>query len=234
MNQKKMISVFLDGIEYVINESDNTAGVFRICNSVSEILIPRTIMYNSKKYAVTSILTSAIDLSKNLKSIKFQLFSQVRSFGYNSFYHSLIESITIPTSVTEISKGWCSRASRLKEIKIMPTNPRYSIIDKKIIIGKSKIGQKNNDTIVFAMKNIETVKIPNYITTIDAYSFKNCQKIKKIEFSQPSMLETIEEFAFSYSSITDIQLPETVKEIGDGVFSFCQKLEKFEFEKNSE
>lgn len=219
----------LAGITYKINESDKTAEVSKIDESLIKVVIPRTIKYNSSNYVVISVLKDALNSTRNLKSIKFQLFSQVRLFDYLSFANTSIEKITIPSSVTEIKGGWCREAFNLKKIKIMASNPRYSLLDKKIIIGKSNIEQKKHDTIVFAMNNIEYVKIPNYIKIIGTCAFENCKQIKNFEFLQNSILETIENFAFNGSSIQSIQVPDTVTEIGMYAFSICENLEKVDF-----
>ena len=57
--------VYYDNIAYLINEEENTAGVFNSEGShAQKIIIPRSIEHGSKKYDVTSILMNAFNKSQ--------------------------------------------------------------------------------------------------------------------------------------------------------------------------
>lgn len=60
-----------EGIEYLINYADLTAGVIG-CNSTKiNVKIPRSIIYESNEFIIISILEKAFD-SKAIKSIEFE------------------------------------------------------------------------------------------------------------------------------------------------------------------
>ena len=59
-----------------------------------------------------------------------------------------------------------------------------------MIIGKSTLEQEHYDVLVFCIRNIENIKIPDFIEIIDSYSFQECHKLQSVEF--PSNLKIIE------------------------------------------
>ena len=59
-------------------------------------------------------------------------------------------------------------------------------------------------------------------------AFKNCNKIKGIEFCES--IETIGTYAFYGSTIRNITIPATVEDIGNYAFAGCKYLEEIEVE----
>ena len=59
-------------------------------------------------------------------------------------------------------------------------------------------------------------------------AFKNCNKIKGVEFSET--IKSIGTYAFYGSTIKSITIPSTIKEIGNYAFAGCKYLEKIEVE----
>lgn len=103
-----------------------------------------------------------------------------------------------------------------------------------MIIGKSSIEQDNYDVVVFCFRNVEHVKIPNFIRIIDSYAFSECQKLKSVEFTSDSELHTISKYAFSLSSITNFSIPRSVKILDEHCFSNCKQFKKIEIPFNSQ
>lgn len=82
--------------------------------------------------------------AKNLKELKFQKNSEFL----------IIESINIPSSLTELKPGWCNITANLNKIIIFPGNQRYALYnDNKFIIGKS-LHQNDYDCLVFCVRRI--------------------------------------------------------------------------------
>jgi len=71
--------------------------------------------------------------------------------------------------------------------------------------------------------NLETVVLPNTITSIDAKTFYNCENLKSINI--PTGLTSIGDSAFeSCRSLANITIPDTVKSIGESAFANCISL----------
>ena len=75
----------------------------------------------------------------------------------------------------------------------------------------------------FAELEIETVKIPDSVTSIGEEAFYNCTNLTSITI--PNSVTSIGEKAFSEcSSLTSITIPDSVISIGKNAFSYCSEL----------
>ena len=73
--------------------------------------------------------------------------------------------------------------------------------------------------------SIETVKIPESVTSIGEFAFYKCKKLKETYF--PKSLEKLGKSAYSgCSEIKEVIVPDTVTEMGESEFSNCISLEK--------
>lgn len=61
--------------------------------------------------------------------------------------------------------------------------------ERKIVVGKSDINEENCDTIHFACRDIEIIRIPNSIKLIRFDAFENCGKLNVIEFKDALSFE---------------------------------------------
>ena len=68
----------------------------------------------------------------------------------------------------------------------------------------------------FSETGISSVKLPDTITVIAAYTFENCQNLSSVRL--PAYLEEIGAYAFSSTEITSIDIPESVYRIGSYAF----------------
>ena len=85
--------------------------------------------------------------------------SKLQTIGYGAFCLSSVECLTIPSNLTDLQDGWCLETDKLTKIFVSKNNPRYSLYEDKIIIGKSTIENDVYDVLVFSVRNIEKVKI---------------------------------------------------------------------------
>ena len=74
-------------------------------------------------------------------------------------------------------------------------------------------------------KNITSITIPNTITKIGQYAFKQCESLQNITIANDSQLENIDKCAFyECTSLGTINIPNSVTQIGDSAFYNCSSL----------
>ena len=89
-----------------------------------------------------------------------------------AFNGSSIESISIPSDISELQDGWRCGTSNLTKISIIQRkiqNIRY--FDDNKIVGKSDIKSSLFDVLLFAPRNIKIVTIPPTIKQISSHAF---------------------------------------------------------------
>lgn len=75
----------------------------------------------------------------------------------------------------------------------------------------------------FASSSLESVTIPNTITSIADYAFYNCKNLTNI--TMPNSVTSIEDYAFGYCrNLTSITIPNSVTSIGKYAFYYCENL----------
>lgn len=81
----------------------------------------------------------------------------------------------------------------------------------------------NNTVTNVIDKNIKNVDIPNSVTKIGAYVFKNCTSLKAITI--PNSVTKIGDGAFyNCKSLKSINIPNSITKIGDSTFEVCKSL----------
>ena len=228
-DQPKSINkkVEYEGLTYLINEEKKTAGVIGCKSGITKVIIPKKIKYKSKKYYVTSILEEAFKDSE-IDSIKFALGSKIQTINKNAFIGTFIKSITIPSKLTELKNCWCYCTPKLNKISVSPTNPYFKVYQNKFIIGKSSIEQKNYDQLIFCVRDVETVTIPDFIEHVCSCAFYRCENLIELKITENSKLQTIDDFAFTSISIQSLRIPSQIKRIGNGAFLYCKKIQHLE------
>ena len=221
----------INGIEYSVNKKENAAFVIGNKSDNQCIHIPSFINYENQDYKVTKICKKAFEWSTSLKTLEFSSDSNLLTIEEDSFINSSIESITIPSSLIELKEKWCYGANKLNNIRIHPNNPHFKLYENKFIIGKSNQNEEKFDVLVFCMRNVETVQIPDFIEIIGSCAFEQCNKIQTVEFSDNSKLQIIQSYAFCDCSIQYIFVPRHLKQICVGAFKSCENLKQIEFPK---
>ena len=104
-----------DEIEYIIDFEQKTSSVSQCYSMNTNVLIPKSISYESADYDVISILEQAF-YSSHIQSIQFPSNSKLQIIKKKAFEKASINSITIPASVVEIEEGWCEDVYKLNTI----------------------------------------------------------------------------------------------------------------------
>ena len=162
----------------------------------------------------------------------------VTAIGDHAFYHSGVESVTIPETVTQIGESafcYCSGLTRinvpksvilidrwafdgcssLTSMTVAGDNPNYDSRDNC-----NAIIETSSNTLIAGCKN--TI-IPNTVTAIGECAFENCNELTNIDI--PNSVTTIGDNAFySCTMLNSIDLPNSVTSIGEYAFAQCSEL----------
>lgn len=192
-------------------------------SSIETISIPSHVIQIGEK---------AFSECQNLRSVLFSEQSEIKTIGKYAFSKStILENISLPSSVKELEEGWFYDTHDKLKITILPSkNHVISYYDGEFIIGK----YHNLNAILFSKRNIKAISIPSFIQIIAPYAFYKCTKLSKFSFSKNSSLIKIGKYAFSYTSIDKITIPSSVKEIDDYAFHYCKKLKTIDFKNDSQ
>ncbi len=230
----------VDGIYYdITSSSDNTAAVtFRgsSYNSYSNeysgsVIIPSSVEYNGKTYAVTFIGHDAFRYCASLASVVIP--NSVTSIGNDAFYYcSSLTSVEIPNSVTSIGNYAFYGCSSLESLAFNATNcatcgssyyPAFPSSISSLTIGDNVT--KIPDYFLYNGCKIQNLSIPNSVTSIGSYAFRNCASLASVEI--PNSVTSIGNDAFyGCSSLASVVIPNSVTSIGDDAFYGCSGLKK--------
>lgn len=158
-----------------------------------------------------------------------------------------LDEITIPDSVTQIGASAFNSCKILRTVEIgagletygnqafdqcenlsmfivSPANNKFSSDTYGVLFDKEKTTLHICPTQI----NIESYTIPDSVTSIKAYAFNNCKKLKNIVVGDG--VKTIGQWAFyDCTGLTDITIPVSVTKIDKGAFSGCNNLKNVEF-----
>lgn len=213
-----MFSETIDGIAYNLNEMDLTAEVTSGGNYTGSIVIPRSVIYDTKTYSVTSIGGQAFYGCSGLTFIEIP--NSLTSIGYYAFEGcKSLTSITIPSSVTNIGECAFIGCSSLVSIIVEAGNSVYDSRNNC-----NAIIESSTNTLI--MGNQNTI-IPNSVKKIGYRAFYGCTGLTSIDL--PNSVTSIEDGAFCYcTGLTSITIPNSVTSIGNATFYECGSLTSIE------
>lgn len=75
-------------------------------------------------------------------------------------------------------------------------------------------------------ENLNSIEIPNTLTTIGEYAFNNCSNLQTINITEDNQIQSIENSAFRYTGITSIDLGKclNLNSLKEGAFAQCEQL----------
>ena len=231
--KRPITKITINKLIYKINKEEKTAGIIGNYYSKGAIaFIPRSIIYESQEYLVTTICKNAFRGSE-ISSIQFPSDSELRKIESAVFYDSQIDTIKFPRSLEDLDEEWCD-GTYMTRIFVDPRNPFYKNYDDKFIIGKSSKEKENFDVLLFSIRNIQIAEIPDFIEIIAPNAFYECRKLETVNFSENSKLKIIDKHAFYNCIFFCITIPQHVKHIGENAFHYCWRLNAIEIPENSE
>jgi hypothetical protein len=213
LGQSENDTIFVDSIAYLKHSaSDSTVEVAgRYSGYKSSVNIPPFILYQGKRYAVTSIGFGALSnnqegiqsvtLPESIKTIgdvafcgcsqlkKINIPLQVDSIGRLVLAATNITSLFIPRSVLKIGDSSFSGCQQLQSIEIDSLCPNYKVIDGVLYTkdGKELISYP-------AGKRDKVFVIPEQVTHIDCMAMGGITALECVYF--PSGTTTLENINF--------------------------------------
>lgn len=142
------------------------------------------------------------------------------------FSNRSITSVTIPSSVTTISKQAFYKCNSLRSVTLSEGlvkigEEAFAYCGFSAVLLPSTLTSIGKGA--FLSSNLIHVVLPDGITSISEQAFMNCDDLTNITFS--NTLEKIGEQAFTgCGELTQIKIPEGVKSISSYAFSGCDKL----------
>lgn len=185
------------------------ANAFLDSLSLESVLIPST---------VTFIGDFAFSGCKNLRDIYFENRSMPIEFGASVFSDCIgLRSVYLPRSFDFFDAAIFDKCTSITEIIVDEENTALASIDGVLY-------NADLTEVIYCprTKTLDFSLLPETITKIGAYSFKNNRNILKVEL--PSSILVIGEFAFSNTELVGIDIPSSVTYIGDGAFANCTSL----------
>ena len=160
--------------------------------------IPRSVLYNSTEYVVTTIHKDAFKLS-GLMSIQFPVNSEIRTIGNGACFKTPIYQLEIPPSLFKIDEIAFYHCFNLKRV-IIPKNSELEIIGNA----------------AFSTTLIESFTIPSSLKIIGERAFENCRNLRKIEIPTNSKLESIGNSSLIGTKIREFLIPESLVHLKEG------------------
>ena len=185
--------------------------------AVKKLILPRTVRPLKKGAPRIPILIYMSSALHQLEYIEVQSGSSYlkaeNGILYSADGRSLLcypfnnrrEEYRMPSSVT--SSPECIQNNYVKKI-IFSHNAKF----------KSEVN-------VEWCENLESIYLPDNITTLSSYAFKGCGKLKTIRWSKSLKTIGYEAFQNCYS-LTSVKLPGKVRTIDNRAFRWCHNLKK--------
>lgn len=231
------VKVSLGGVTYNLDTESMTATVKSATGVSGDIVLPESVSYGEKAYALTSIGKEAFANCVDVTSLSIP--SSVTSIGDYAFYGCWkLKTVEIPFGVESIGPETFCLCRSLTSVTI-PSSV-------------TSIGSKA----FYSCGSLTSITIPSSVASIGEEAFEDCDKVESIVVEEgnkvydsrdncnaivetatnkmlracinstiPYGIETIGEKAFSsLYYLPSIDIPSSVTSIEDKAFSFCTAL----------
>ena len=202
----------IESSQFEYFESNGEITITGYTGSELDVVIPDEI----GGYPVTAIAEKAFQLNKTVRS--FTIGSKIRSIGSCAF----------------------ARCASLTNIYVDRANPYYQSIDGVLYSGDGKTllsyptakayssypvasGTETIGEYAFFHSKVQTVFLPDTVSTIGDYAFYYAGELSSINF--PTALTSIGDSAFfACQSLTAVDIPATITQIGPSAWATCTSL----------
>ena len=231
------------------------ANGFYECTGVTGLILPDTVEYIDVNAFEGCEKLTRVRWSAGLRKINTGAFDRtgletlvlpegVTFLGGNAFGHAKLKSVSLPSTVAKMTAtneksdanpfAFCEN---LEEIYVAEGNKAYKSDgncvmrreDNTLVAGckASKIPSYTEHIGRFAFQGaaLESVALPEGVTSIEDYAFAHNDRLKEITL--PQSLTSIGNDAFLWcAALESIALPDGVTSVGDKAFSTCVSLKE--------
>ena len=206
--------------------------MFYSCTSLKKIVIPDNVTDIEGNAFAECTELSSVTLSKNLKTMGWQVFGNDNKLTEIEIPKSLeecrysvnsagidggafdncanLKTVTFEEGTTEIAEGLFAGCTGIEQIRIPDT---VTVIESGAFGG---------------CINLKEITVPDNVTEIQRSAFEYCSSLKTAKLS--GNLESIGVYAFdNCTSLTEVHLSNIIKEIPSSTFSGCKKLTTINF-----
>ncbi|MES2661056.1 MAG: leucine-rich repeat domain-containing protein [Verrucomicrobiota bacterium] len=197
------------------------------------VTIPGGVKTLSAEAFVGCFRLNEVEISNGVKVIGEQAFG----------YCSELETVTLPTSVNEVTIATFSDSS-LKSINVASGNREYASVDGilynknrtkliscptlksgnvKIPAGVKRLDEKS----FYACRSLKSVELPKGLVAIEARAFSECSYLEQADI--PPGVTEIGHHAFSATAVSDVVIPASVDRMGGFVFVRCRNMKRVYF-----
>lgn len=232
MNKKNHKIKLSNGLTVMLDYDYFTAEIVKSKEARGDVIIPRIVEYNSKKFVIKSIGVYAFEYNHFIDSLTFEKDSEVQCIGKNAFYHCYVKSITLPAKYNNSDNEWIQNTVELKNIDYSPENQHFCKVNNSLLLYKKNITNSEFDILVFAPRNIRgKIIIPSNIRNIGPYSFNLCYKMTSLLIPPESSIQEISLYAFykCYSLKNISSFPASCTKISRWCFAYSNHLTSIEF-----
>ena len=245
---------FKSGLETItIPETVTTIGgsALRCCTNLTEINLPDSLTTIEGSYAFSeNPKLTEITLPQNLETIGERAFSNCTALKTIRFpeglktiqaaafsYCTSLTEVRLPDTLEEMNALAFTGCSSLRKVYIpaslsrinmivAPTNNFFGPFEDCTALREVTFGEgiTRIPSYLFYKSGLETITIPETVTTIGGGALRCCTNLTEINL--PDSLTTIEgSYAFSENpKLTEITLPQNLETIGERAFSNCTAL----------
>ena len=189
----------VEGIRYRLNWADMTAEVYATNgNKYNNIEIPEYVVYNNKRFVVTSLSDYCFYNRSNVTGITLP--NSITSLGSNCFSGCRkLTSITLPSSITSLGNSCFSGCSSLTSITL-----------------PSSITSLGNSCFS-GCSSLTSITLPSSITLLESSCFSGCNSLTSITL--PNSVKSMEDSCFyGCNKLSYIEIPSTLQKIGENIF----------------
>lgn len=226
---------------------------FSQCEKLRTVNLPDSLVTIEGDYAFAeSPALTEITLPKNLETVGERAFADCANLqkvvfpeGLKAIYTgafancTALTSITLPSTLTEMNALAFCYCTALQQVYIPasltkinmvigPTSNFYGPFEGCSALSDVtfEAGTTQIPDYLFFETGLQSITIPDTVTSIGGGAFENCDKLAEINF--PDSLTAIEgEYAFARcKALTEIVLPKNLETIGLRVFHECVNLQK--------
>ena len=231
------------------------ANGFYECTGLTGLILPDTVEYIDVNAFLGCKELTRVRWSAGLRKINTGAFDYtgletlvlpegVTFLGGNAFGHAKLKSVSLPSTVAKMTESneksdanpfaFCEN---LEEIYVAEGNKAYKSDgncvmrreDNTLVAGckASKIPSytEHIGRSAFQGAALESVALPEGVTSIEDYAFAHNDRLKEITL--PQSLTSIGKYAFLWcAALESIALPDGVTSVGDKAFSTCVSLKE--------